>query len=117
MKLNEEKTVSLMVALYCRKNHGRDEILCNSCTSLLEYASTRFANCPLQPNKPVCSNCTVHCYTPQKREAIRRIMRFSGPRMVFRHPGIVLAYLMKKKPRKKNGKSNIQPAVDHHVQY
>jgi len=106
-----------MVALYCRKNHGRDVLLCSSCTSLLEYALTKLANCMLQPDKPVCSNCTIHCYIPQQREAIRRVMRFSGPRLMFRHPVISLAYLMKKKLRKKNSGSNTQPTVEHRAQH
>jgi hypothetical protein len=99
MKLNEEKTVSLMVALYCRKNHSRDGILCSTCKSLLEYALHKLATCPLQPNKPVCSNCEIHCYIPEQRESIRKMMRFSGPRMVFRHPVIGLTYMIKKKLR------------------
>jgi hypothetical protein len=97
MKLNEEKTVSLMVELYCRKNHGRDGILCSTCKSLLEYALHKLATCPLQPNKPVCSNCKIHCYIPEQRDHIRKVMRFSGPRMMFRHPVIGMNYMIKKK--------------------
>ncbi len=26
-----------------------------------------------------CSNCRVHCYSPDMRQQIKKVMRFSGP--------------------------------------
>ena len=37
-------------------------------------------------NKPKCSQCTMHCYKPVMREKIKAVMRYSGPRMLYRHP-------------------------------
>ena len=28
--------------------------------------------------KTFCANCKVHCYKPEMREQIRKVMRFSG---------------------------------------
>ena len=33
--------------------------------------------------KTFCSNCRAHCYRLEMREEIRKVMRFSGPRMIF----------------------------------
>ena len=30
-------------------------------------------------NKPVCAECTVHCFKPDMRSQIRDVMRFAGP--------------------------------------
>ena len=40
----EIKTVSLMIDLYCRKNHGKE--LCEECRALKEYAVQRSMKCP-----------------------------------------------------------------------
>ena len=39
--------------------------------------------------KTFCSNCRVHCYRSEMREEIRKVMRFSGPRMFFYHPAAI----------------------------
>ncbi|MDI8106979.1 nitrous oxide-stimulated promoter family protein, partial [Salmonella enterica subsp. enterica serovar Anatum] len=36
--------------------------------------------------KPACKQCPVHCYQPAKREEMKQIMRWAGPRMLWRHP-------------------------------
>jgi hypothetical protein len=81
----EGKTVAAMIGLYCRSHHGADG-LCPQCAELLAYASERLERCPFQEGKPVCSRCPVHCFQPAMREGIRAVMRFSGPRMLRRHP-------------------------------
>lgn len=57
--------------------------LCDSCRELLDYAIARRRGCPLDP-KPVCKECPIHCYKPVYREEIRKIMRFSGRRLILR---------------------------------
>ena len=37
-------------------------------------------------NKPKCSKCPVHCYKPDMREKIKAVMRYAGPRMIYRYP-------------------------------
>ena len=46
------------------------------------YAHQRIDCCPFMESKTFCSNCSVHCYQKEQREQIRRVMRFSGPRML-----------------------------------
>lgn len=82
----EKKTIELMVALYCKKNHGTKKGLCPDCRELFDYASMRLDKCRFGADKPVCSKCTVHCYKPELRDKIRRVMRYSGPRMLLAHP-------------------------------
>ena len=88
----EKETVSLMIAVYCRKKHG-GKTLCPDCAALDAYARQRSDKCPFMETKTFCSNCKVHCYKPDMREKIREVMRFSGPRMIFHHP--VMAIMMK----------------------
>ncbi len=93
----EEKTVGRMIALYCRKQHAPGvDMLCEQCQGLLDYARKRIAQCPYGRQKPVCSRCKVHCYRQQKREEIRRVMRFAGPRMIYHSPLLTLRYLWRK---------------------
>ena len=63
---------------------GRE--LCPECRELLDYALARLGRCPYGEAKPVCRHCPTHCYSPAMREGIRRVMRFSGPRMVLYAP-------------------------------
>lgn len=89
----ERRTVLAMIRLYCRAHHGRRE-LCPDCRALGEYASYRLARCPSGEDKPTCAHCPIHCYAPAKRERIREVMRFAGPRMLWRHPVLALYHLL-----------------------
>ena len=42
----EKQTVSYMIALYCRKKHGRRDGLCSDCAALDTYARQRSDKCP-----------------------------------------------------------------------
>jgi len=88
----ELKTVSAMIRLYCLDNHGMNRDLCTDCTEIWEYAQIRVTYCPLLPDKPTCTNCPVHCYKNAMRERIKVIMRYSGPRMMWRHPILALLH-------------------------
>ena len=90
----EKKVVSEMIALYCHKNHHTKDGLCQECAALEQYAHTRSDHCPFMENKTFCSNCKVHCYAPDKREQIRKVMRFSGPRMLFVHPVMAIRHMV-----------------------
>lgn len=96
----EKELVSLMIRLYCRKNHG-SKTLCAECTELDEYARNRSCKCPFMENKTFCSNCRVHCYKPDMREKIRIVMRFSGPRMIFHRPVTAVRHLIATKLEKR----------------
>jgi hypothetical protein len=81
----EGKTIAVMIALYCRDQHEGDE-LCPECHELLDYAIERLEKCPFQEGKTTCAKCAVHCFKPAVREQVRTVMRYSGPRMIYRHP-------------------------------
>jgi hypothetical protein len=87
----EIATVQAMIALYCRDHHGGPG-LCGDCRCLAEYAQQRVDRCPFRAAKPTCANCTVHCYSPRMRERVREVMRYAGPRMLWRHPVLALRH-------------------------
>ena len=99
-RAREKETVSLMIAIYCRKKHG-GKTLCPDCAALDSYARQRSDKCPFMETKTFCSNCKVHCYKPDLREKIREVMRFSGPRMIFHHPIMAIRHVMETKKEKK----------------
>jgi len=90
----ELRTVRAMIAIYCRRHHR--ERPCGECEALLAYAARRIAKCPYGADKPACSQCPVHCYRQAMRERIRQVMRFAGPRMLYRHPLLALRHLLAK---------------------
>lgn len=96
----EKQLVSQMIALYCKKNHG-GKTLCPDCAALDAYARQRSDKCPFMETKTFCSNCKVHCYKPDMQEKIRAVMRFSGPRMIFRHPIAAVRHVMETKKEKR----------------
>lgn len=98
----EKKVVSLMIRLYCRKNHGMKKgELCPECRELTAYATSRSDHCPFMETKTFCSNCRVHCYKPEMREKIRKVMRFSGPRMIMYHPVMAVRHVIEMIKEKK----------------
>ena len=91
----EKFMVEEMIGLYCRKQHKTKKgCMCDECQELAEYAKQRSDHCPFMENKTFCSNCRVHCYKPEMREKIRRVMRFSGPRMIFVHPVMAMKHVI-----------------------
>ena len=89
----EGKTVAVMITIYCRKHHSADR-LCPECEGLFEYARKRLEKCPFLEGKTTCVKCPVHCYKPEIRQKIRTVMRYSGPRMIYKHPLMAIQHLM-----------------------
>lgn len=81
----EKRMVELMIRLYCQKKEGNSE-LCRNCQSLRDYALRKLDNCRYGDKKGACKKCSTHCYAPKYRDAIRQVMRYSGPRMIFYQP-------------------------------
>lgn len=100
-RAREKEVVSLMIRMYCRGRHGQKKGLCPGCRSLCDYAAQRIEHCPFMETKTFCSNCRVHCYAPKQREAIRQVMRYAGPRMLFHHPVMALRHLLDSRAEKK----------------
>jgi hypothetical protein len=88
----EKQTVGLMIRLYCRRAENNRE-LCPACRNLLDYACLRLDYCPHDDKKPACKKCRMHCYKPQYREEMRKVMRFAGWRMLFCHPVAAVKHL------------------------
>jgi len=84
------RLIERMLAVYCRDKHGGPG-LCPACAALLIYAVDRLLHCPRDP-KPACKACPVHCYAPEQRARIKEVMRYSGPRMLLRHPLLTLKH-------------------------
>jgi hypothetical protein len=86
----EAKTVTAMIQIYCRDKHGSEKDLCEDCLELNNYAMMRLSKCPFQEGKTTCGNCRVHCYKPDMRDRIKKVMRHSGPKMAYKHPVMAL---------------------------
>jgi hypothetical protein len=82
----EWQTMTAMVQIYCRDKHQTNGVLCPECEQFLSYANVRLERCHFGPEKPTCAKCPVHCYQRERREQVRVIMRYAGPRMMWEHP-------------------------------
>ena len=90
-----------MIHLYCKAHHNTKEgELCPECIEFLTYAHMRLDKCPFQEEKSTCGKCLVHCYQPQMREKTKKIMRYSGPRLLLHNPILALHHVSdgRKKP-------------------
>ena len=85
-----------MIEMYCHGKHGSNDVLCEECSALLGYAWQRLESCKDGEEKPKCSKCPIHCYRPDMREKVIDIMRYSGPRMIYKTPLEALRHLLRK---------------------
>ena len=88
----EWKTIAAMITLHCRGRHRSKAALCAQCQGLLDYAGLRLERCRFGVEKPTCAQCPVHCYPSARRQQIKDVMRYAGPRMVWAHPVISLLH-------------------------
>jgi len=94
-RAREFKTIAAMLRMYCRAHHGSERAaLCPDCAQLHDYARRRLERCVFGETKPTCANCTVHCYKPAMRERVRVVMRWAGPRMLWRHPVLAVRHML-----------------------
>jgi len=94
-RAREFKTMAIMLRIYCRAHHSaKDAPLCRDCMELHNYARRRIERCVFGDDKPTCANCTVHCYKAVMREHVRQVMRWAGPRMLWRHPVLAIWHLI-----------------------
>ncbi|APG19498.1 nitrous oxide-stimulated promoter family protein [Kosakonia radicincitans] len=91
--LREKLTIRKMIALYQRA--CADAVSSEShYVNLFAYAEKRLDKCVFGEEKPACKQCPVHCYQPAKREEMKQIMRWAGPRMLWRHPVLTVRHLI-----------------------
>ena len=93
-RIEEKNVVEQMIRLYCQQCEGHKE-LCPSCRELLDYAHRRLDRCRYGEDKPTCKKCTTHCYRPDMKEKIRKVMRWAGPRMIIYHPLASIRHLFR----------------------
>jgi hypothetical protein len=82
----ERRTIAIMTEIYCKGHHHTNGTLCKECQEFQDYAFLRLSKCPFQDKKTTCGKCTIHCYRPDMKERVRQVMRYSGPRLLLRHP-------------------------------
>lgn len=101
----EQMIIDLMIDIYCKgmKHERTGGNLCTTCADLQKYTVERNRYCHLlQTNtKTFCQFCETHCYSPERREAIREAMRYAGPRMFWHRPIIAIRHLMAVRKNKK----------------
>ena len=89
----DKQTIRFMVQLYCKHKLRLDSIP-DEYAQLIEYACSRLEHCSYGENKPACKNCATHCYRPEMRALIRRVMKWAGPRMPIYAPVTTLRHLL-----------------------
>jgi len=89
----ELATIKLMTEMYCSGHHAPSAAaLCDECEEFVDYIAVRLEKCPYGEDKPTCAGCPIHCYKPARKIQGRAIMMYSGPRMLLRHPLLLLAH-------------------------
>lgn len=89
----EKETLSIMVHIYCKgQRHGK--VLCNNCENLIDYANQRLDECRYGENKTFCSKCKVHCFKQDMNQSIKKIMKYSGPRMILHNPAMAINHFL-----------------------
>jgi len=89
----EKKTFDKMLKIYCKKKH-KSKVFCHECLEIQKYVYERIERCPFILDKPFCAHCKVHCYQKQMREKVIEIMKFSGPKMIFRAPILSIKHVI-----------------------
>ena len=91
----ELATLRAMMSIHCRDRHTpSDGALCADCREVLDYATRRLDRCVFGEDKPTCVNCAVHCYSAPRREQVKAVMCYAGPRMIWRHPVLAIAHIV-----------------------
>ena len=95
----DAETLYAIGRIYCKGSHAdreRDERgVCAECREVLDYSIRRTSLCPHE-HKGNCKDCEIHCYEPEMRAGIRKIMSYGAPRMTYTHPGMTARYQSKK---------------------
>lgn len=103
-KIDYEKSMLLyMIKLYCKYNHKEyhknynktfgSKNICKECEEVYNYACERTSKCRFISTKTFCSACSSHCYKKDMREKIKKIMIFSGQRMIIFSPIVTLKHV------------------------
>lgn len=94
---SKKSTISFMINLYCKNHHNSQNNPCKSCKELIAYSHEKIEKCPNLDSDLTCGNCEIHCYNQEMQQEIRKIMKYSGPRMIFHQPITAIKHLIKTK--------------------
>ena len=92
--VKEKEVVEKMIGIYCKGKHGTKGGLCPDCQELSQYANMRLTYCRYGEEKSFCSKCPTHCYSPEKKEKIKVVMAYSGPRMLLHSPILTIKHFL-----------------------
>lgn len=91
----EWDTVETMIGIFCKDKHSPiEQELCNDCFELQQYAAEKLRKCRWQEDKPTCANCPIHCYRKSMAKKIKEVMRYAGPKMIYKHPIMAIRHLL-----------------------
>ncbi|MDY0234818.1 MAG: nitrous oxide-stimulated promoter family protein [Gudongella sp.] len=92
-----KKEISILTTMidifYKNKNH-REQYTTTEIEELKNYCKSRILNCPVILEKTFCSSCKIHCYDEKHRAFIKKVMKYSGPKMIFFHPILLIKHLL-----------------------
>ncbi len=104
----EKRTVRKMIELYScvplvaseqsssGRHHLHQDTMPDEYLHLADFACRRLDHCTYGEQKTACKDCPTHCYAPKEREAIREVMRWAGPRMVWYAPKDAILHILNK---------------------
>lgn len=102
-RAQEKDTIRFMIELYCRKLHkeagGAKGKLCPECQELLEFNYQKIDRCPMMAEKTFCATCKIHCYPKERREQVRKVMKWAGPRMLIYNPKLAIKHIVDSKKK------------------
>ncbi len=90
----EKKTIEKVIEIYCNHKHDIPHGLCDDCSELLGDAIHLINKCQHKP-KPACGACKTNCFSSDQRKKMKGIMKYSGPKMLFRHPVLTINHFWK----------------------
>ena len=119
----EKDMMLFMIKLYCMDNHKDyqkthsktfgSKNICKECEELYNYACERTDRCRFIKEKTFCSACQSHCYKKDMKEKVKKIMSYSGKRMILHHPIAAFkhVFVMMKHNMNKNKKLDFKGVI------
>ena len=88
-----------MIKIFCKGNHPDDNSnnssnLCNMCHDMEKYIHNRIDYC--KQNNFFCAYCDNKCHPMDKSDYLKKIMRYSGPRILKKYPIMSIKHFLKK---------------------
>lgn len=98
----EQETILKMVKIYCDGFHRSSNGLCSECQELAKYAIECVMRCRYGEDKPACGLCPTNCFREDSYTRIAAIMRYAGPRMLYKHPLLAFRHVLDAVSRRGN---------------